>query len=106
MDETQLNPVAGMMIDSWFATATFRAEFADEYDLPPTLATKAHFMRSVIQAKIKDHSRYTLHPSYAEFGRVQFTDLELGQEFLLRSQSAVTIEHGKFHPQLFDSSEL
>jgi hypothetical protein len=105
MREEQLNPVAGMMIDSWLATGEFRLTFADDYGLPPTVAARAHVMRSVMQAKLKDHDRYSLHPSYAELGRVQFTDRDLDQDFLLRSQSAFTIEHGKTHPQLFDSIE-
>lgn len=106
MDETQLNPVAGMMIDSWFATGEFRLTFTANTGLPPTVAARAHVMRSFMQAKLKEHTRYALQQPYAELGRVQFTDRELGKEFLLRSQAAVKIEHGKFHPQLFDSSGL
>jgi hypothetical protein len=104
MREEQLNPVAGMMIDSWFATGEFRLTFTANYDLPPTVAARAHVMRSVMQAKLKEHTRYALHPTYAELGRVQFTDRELDQDFLLRSQSAITIERGR-SLRLFDSNE-
>lgn len=104
MDESQLNPVAGMMIDSWLATGEFRLTFADAHGLPPTVACRAHHLRSVMQAELKKHSRYALHQSYAELGRVQFTDRELNQDFLLRSQSAITIDRGR-HPQLFNSTK-
>jgi hypothetical protein len=94
------------MIDAYLATAEYRHTFTVEFDLPPTLAARAHHMRSVMQARIKADDRYALHQSYAEFGRVQFTDREHDQVFLLRSQSAVTIEHSRAQRErLFDSLE-
>jgi hypothetical protein len=106
MREQQLAPVAGMMIDAYLATAEYRHTFATEHGLPPTLASRAHHMRSVMQARIRDDGRYALHAEYAELGRVQFTDREHDQVFVIRSESAVAIERRKAQREaLFNSIE-
>jgi hypothetical protein len=102
MREEQLHPVAGMMIDAYLAVDEYRHSFTEAYGLPPTLVAKVQHMRSIMQARLNDDGRYVLHPKYAEFGRVQFTDREHDQVFLLRSQAAVTIERGKHQLHLFD----
>jgi hypothetical protein len=107
MTQDQLDPVAGMMIDAYLATAEFRHSFAADFGgFPPSLSARAHHMRSVMQAKLNEDDRYALHASYAEFGRVQFDDREHDQVYLLRSRSAVSIDRFKAQrEQLFDSIE-
>jgi hypothetical protein len=102
MQASELDEFAHMMLSAYLATAAFSRKFTKEWDTPPTAMTKAHHLRSVVQAQIGDSERYELHKEYVEFGRVQVTDTDLTRTFLLRSMSAVSIEEAQVEWTLFD----
>ncbi|WP_349269127.1 hypothetical protein [Mycolicibacterium parafortuitum] len=115
MDATQLDPFAKTLVSSWMSTASFSQQFREEHDFPPSTAAKAHYFRSVVQARVTQGDRYELHPEFVEFGRVQVTDLATTQAYLLRSMSAVSIETARAArrqlelfaiPQVFDVNLL
>ncbi len=104
MEKTQLDPVATILADAYLATWAYSRSFRDEYERPPTKAARVQHMRSVAQAGFDDSEQYELK-DYLEFGRVQFTDLQADSTYLLRSQSAVSIESSKQQAALFDSTQ-
>ena len=93
MDKEQLDPVATILSDAYLATWAYSRSFRDEYERPPTIAARVHHMRSVAQVGFENDDRYELAQDYREFGRVQFLDRESERAYLLRSQSAVSIEY-------------
>lgn len=101
MDRAELDPIAEILLQSYLGTATYSRSFNDEHQQPPTVAAKAHHLRSVAQALINQNNRLELDPEYAEFGRLAFVDHLTGQSFLVRSNAAVTIEGG-VQARLFD----
>ena len=104
MDNEELEPVAGFLVEAYLETASYSGFFRDQFRRPPTVAAKAHHLRSIVQSRIQDSDRYLLDGDYVEFGRVQFTDTDTGRTYLLRSASAFSIEQAKDRPSLFDSN--
>lgn len=102
MQASDLDEFAHIMMSGYLATADYSRKFKTEWDIPPTMLAKAHYLRSVVQAQIGDSERYELHKEYVEFGRVQVTDNEMRKTFLLRSMSAVSIEKSHSEWTLFD----
>ena len=103
MDTAALTPVAEMLISSYFDTASFSRDFLGRHDFPPSMLTKSHYLRSAMQASMTSSERYDLSSAYAEFGRVEFTDLVEGISYLLRSDGAMAFERVK-EGTLFDST--
>ncbi len=95
MDKEQLDSVAAHLISSYLETAIYSRQFLDDHASPPTLMSKRHHLLAVVQAAIAQGDRYELMPDYAEYGRVQFKDHQIGRTFLLRSSAAVAIEKSK-----------
>lgn len=83
---------AGLMLSAYRAGVADSRLFMVEHGSPTTLLDKAHRFRSLVQAAVVESDRYRLHPSYAEFGRVQITDVGTGTRHLLRSRRAVSID--------------
>lgn len=104
MNEAQLAPLAEKLIRAYQETAIASRQFRDDYQAPLTVMAKAHTMRSIAQALIASDDRYDLHAEYAEFGRVQWTDLRHGRTYRLRSHSASTIENWAKQETFFDSN--
>ena len=100
MDKEQLDSVAAHLISSYLDTAIYSRQFLDDHASPPTLMSKVHHLLSGVQAAIARGDRYELMPDYAEYGRVQFKDHQVGRTFLLRSSAAVAIEKSKRFEQL------
>lgn len=93
MEKEALDPVAAHLISSYVETALYSRRFRDDYHkMPPTLMAKVHHMRSIMQARLTNDVNFELSKPYAEFGRVQFTDLASGSELLLRSAGALQVE--------------
>lgn len=103
MDAKALTPVAEMLIASYFDTASFSRHFMGQHDYPPSMLTKSHYLRSVMQASMHHDARFELSDSYAEFGRVEFTDRFQDRSYLLRSDGAMAFERVKDNT-LFDST--
>jgi hypothetical protein len=102
IDHASLDPFAVHFLDGYHETAIFNRRFMDDYGMPPTLLTKAHHLRSVVQARLAQDEDFQLLPKFSEFGRVQFID-KSGNELVLRSASALLIERGgseQTHEQL------
>jgi hypothetical protein len=97
ISRASLDPFAAHFLDSYHETAIFNRRFMDDYGTPPTLLTKAHHLRSVVQAKLAQDDDFELLPKFSEFGRVQFIDKD-GHELVLRSTSALLIERGEEQP--------
>ena len=97
IDRASLDPFAAHFLDGYHELAIFNRQFTDDYDIPPSLLTKAHYLRSVVQAKLTQDDDFELIPKYTEFGRVQFID-KSGHELVLRSTSALQIERANEQP--------
>lgn len=98
MDAAELDPFARIMVSSYLATSVYSRNFGNEWGSPPTIVSKAHHFRSVVQAQVTGSARYQLGTAYMEFGRVQVADTESGRTYLIRSMPAVNIEDSR--PQL------
>ncbi len=62
--------------------------------------------RYVAQVNFGNHERYALDTDYMEFGRLAFEDLATGRPYLVKSESAVTIEDGRRQNEaLFNSAK-
>ena len=94
MDSSQANGIANHFLGAIMTTADVSRYYTLEAGSPPSLMTKVHMFRSATQARLAADDRYELNPSYLEFGRIQFTDLEHGGEFLVKSPAAVLWESG------------
>jgi hypothetical protein len=105
VERTDLDPIAEMLIPAHLETLVHSRVFRDDHGSPPTRIEKAHYMRSVVQAMANESDRFTLHPEFSEFGRVQIEDAETGCCYLLRSDSAAAIERAKSQGVLFDSTQ-
>jgi hypothetical protein len=87
-----LDRVAQFLLSSARDTHDFRFDFKAMYDMPPTAMSQVHYLRSILQAKLANDDAYELSSRRAEFGRVEFTDLDLNSRFLLKSSTAFAIE--------------
>ncbi len=96
MEKDRLDKIAKHLTAAYLDTAVYRRQFLDDHGSPPSLMAKIHNMRSAVQAALARDDRYELQSSYAEYGRVQFAEVATGDEFLLRSATAVKIEESKF----------
>ena len=106
MDTTRLDPLAEILIPAFLDVPTYSRRFRDEHGQPPTAAAKVHHMRSVAQAMVNASDRLMLAEPYTEFGRVEVEDTELDRTYLIRSDSAVTIERRlRQDAALFDSAK-
>lgn len=107
MHMDRLGPVAKHLIAGYLDTGTYSRQFRDDHESPPSLMAKVHHMRSVIQARFVGDADFDLSPSYADYGRVEFTELESGDRFLLKSAKAVAIESAtREGPGLFPVANL
>lgn len=100
MQPDQLEPVAAHLIASYNDTAIYSRQFRDDHETPPSLMAKVHHLRSIVQARLTADERFELAPSFAEYGRVEFTELGTGSKFLLRSAGALAVERARRHEQL------
>jgi hypothetical protein len=92
VNESELDPAAKILVQSYLDTSVDSVSFKDKYGLPFSVALKAHHMRTIAQSQFLKHDRYRLGKEYAEFGRVQFEDTETGRNYLLKSAGAITVE--------------
>jgi hypothetical protein len=92
MDVAQLQPLAEILVESYLTTISYSRQFLDEHHQPPSIIAKAQHMRSIAQAMVNGHDQLELHADYAEFGKLQVTDLLSDRTYLVRSNSALTIE--------------
>lgn len=99
----ELDPLAEILVQSYLDTASYSRQFKDDYDQPPTVAAKAHHLRSIAQSLVNKHDQLELSPEYVEFGKLEVTDSGTGRSFLVRSNGAVTIERGR-QSALFDAA--
>ncbi len=100
-----LDPVARLLIRSYFGTFLYSRWFLDNFKSPPTSMDKAHTFRSIAGAKVVQHPGLELGKSWVEFGRVQITHSDSGKVFVLRSQGATTAEQKTSAPALLDSNQ-
>ena len=106
MTRAQLDSIAEILIQAHRETLSYSQAFLDEYGQPPTVMAKRHQLRSIIQAIMNQDDRFLLGDRYAEYGRVEIEDKLLRCRYLLRSDSAVKIEHSIRHQEaLFDSTK-
>lgn len=95
METAQLDPVAAHLIAGYLDTQDYSLQFRDTYTTPPTLMTKVHHFRSIVQARLIEDDAYQLQPEWTDFGRVEFFDATTGDAYLLKSAGAVAIEKMK-----------
>jgi hypothetical protein len=106
MDQQQLAPVADVLIQAYGDTARYTRWFNDEFDAPPSKASKGANLRAAAQVRFVKHDRYDLGRAFWESGRIQITDRESGRLYLLRSLSTVNIEQFKSQREaLFNSAD-
>jgi hypothetical protein len=105
VDPTPFDAIAELMHSSYADTAGYSRDFLRQYQRPPTTMAKAHHFLSVLQAELDLDTRFRLGLDYSEYGRVQYQS-ELGQLFLVRSHSAVTIEAEKRQGVLFSETYI
>lgn len=84
--------MAEHLISGYLSTASYGRAFHDEHDSVPSKMARIHHMRSVIQARLTVDDRFDLSTDYIEYGKVCFTDLDNGQEYVLRSSGSVAVE--------------
>ena len=106
VERSDLDPFAKMLVPAYLDTAAYSRWFRDEYGTPPTQFDKIHHLRSFVGAKVTQHDRYTLGEAFHDYGRIEITDEETDQRFLLRSQGAVSIEQAKAQGRLFTATYL
>jgi hypothetical protein len=94
METVQLDPVAAHLIAGYLDTQDYSLQFRDTYSTPPTLMTKVHHFRSIVQARLIEDDAYQLEPGWTDFGRVEFFDAT-EDRYLLKSAGAVAIEKMK-----------
>ncbi len=92
MSHETLDPVAKYLLSSAHDTKEFSLEFKLKHDMPPTVMSQRHYLRSVLQAKLARDDAYELSARRVEFGRIEFTDRDLNMRFLLKSSAAFAIE--------------
>lgn len=97
--------MAEILVHAYLDTASYSRQFRDEYGSPPTLFSKIHHLRSIVQVTVNKSALFKLEPEYSEFGRVQVLDAESGRRYLLRSHGAVSIEAAKRDGVLFDATK-
>lgn len=95
----QVDPFAQILVAAYVSTAAGARSFTEEWGIPPTRMHKSHWIRSIAQAQITQSKRFTLHPEFAEFGRVQVTDIAAHDSYLIRSKTAVEIEAAMGQPE-------
>ena len=100
MQPDELEPVAAHLIASYSDTAIYSRHFRDEHETPPSLMAKVHHLRSIVQARLATDERFELAPSFAEYGRVEFTALGTGRKFLLRSAGTLAVGRAKRRDKL------
>ncbi|MEW6059902.1 MAG: hypothetical protein AB1551_07185 [Actinomycetota bacterium] len=106
MDENQLERVAMILNDAYFATWAYSLSFRDEHhNYPPTHMAKVHHLRSIVQVALAEHEQYDLAEDFVQFGRVQFFDRQTGRSYLLRSHAANAIEQVVLQRSLFDANQ-
>lgn len=98
MSANPFDAVAAHIITSARHTTDYRDQFVEDHGTPPTLMSKVHHFRAVVQALLLDDERYELASAYGDFGRVQFKDLTSAQSYLLRSAGALAIEKSNVSP--------
>lgn len=92
MNFESLDRIAQYLLSSARDTRYFSFGFKETYDMPPTAMSQVHYMRSALQAKLTKDDAYELSGRRAEFGRIEFTDLDQNARFLLKSSTAFAIE--------------
>jgi hypothetical protein len=105
VNETELDPAAKILVQSYLDTSVDSLRFKDRYGLPFSVALKAQHMRTIAQSQFLKHDRYRLGKEYAEFGRVQFQDTETERIYLLKSAGAITVEAAR-QLRLFERDEF
>ena len=105
MNEAQLSPIAEILVQSYLDTAVYSSMFKEERGDRPTTMAKVHHLRSVAQVLVRQHEGLELSDSYAEFGRVEVTDLKTSRKYLLRGDTSASIEQIDRRNALFDASQ-
>jgi len=90
-----VDPFAKILVSSYVGAVAEARSFTAEWQSPPTRMHKVHSFRSIVQAQVNHSDRYTLHPEYSEAGRVQVTDHETDESYLIRSMTMVDIDRTK-----------
>lgn len=99
MEKVRLDKIAEYLVSGYLDALAYSRQFMDDHEAPPSLMAKIHHMRAAVQAAIAKDDCLDLHSSYTEYGRVQFSEVATGDQFLLRSAATVKIEKAK-HEQL------
>jgi hypothetical protein len=92
MNQEELSPVAELLALGYLETRSHSRQFKDQWNYPLTVLAKAHYLRSVVQAEVVRTEGLLLSDEYAEFGRVEITDVSTGKRYLLKSETSVAIE--------------
>lgn len=95
VDETQLAPLAEILVQSYLDTAIYSLQFKDEYGQPPTTMAKVQHLRAIAQALVTKHDQLRLCPDFIEYGKLQIVDLTTDRMYLVRSSAAVAIEDAR-----------
>ncbi|BCI50752.1 hypothetical protein NIIDNTM18_00300 [Mycolicibacterium litorale] len=90
-----IDPFAKILVSSYTSASAAARSFTAEWDYPPTQMLKVHTFRSIIQANVDRSDRYVLHAGYSEAGRVQVTDRDTRESYLIRSRTMVDIDEAK-----------
>ena len=85
-------PIARILNDAYMATGSYSRLFKAQYGSPPTIQSKVHHLRSIVQIAVRKHVDYDLDEEYTEQGRVHILDVASGLTLALRSSRAVEIE--------------
>lgn len=100
----QLEPLARILLTGYDETFIFSTGFRRVWGEPPTIMNKAHHLRSIVRALVRQSDRYDAVSTYSEFGRIELVDTETGERFLLRSRGAVSVERDTQQQSLFDAT--
>jgi hypothetical protein len=98
LERDRVDAFAQILVTAYVSAAAGARSFTEEWGSPPTRMHKSHWMRSIAQAQITQSKRFTLHPEFAELGRVQVTDTTDEYSYLIRSKAAVEIEAAMGRP--------
>lgn len=96
MERARLDKIAEYLVSGYLDTLAYSRQFMDDHGAPPSLMAKVHHMRSTVQVALTKDDVYDLHSSYTEYGRVRFSEIATGDDFLLRSAATVKIEEAKY----------
>jgi hypothetical protein len=104
MNRMQLDPIAQILLEAHAEKISYWRIFRDDHGHPPTAQSCAHHFRSVAQGLVDLDESFDLCHDYIESGRLAYTDLATGKQYVVRSNRATAIEQHQAHGTLFDST--